>query len=379
MHNHEQPSNEPRYTCLNCSGALKVEPQTPRSSRHSREIDPAILTQDTGEARNLIQIISDSEAPQSSPICQNCLNALMGGMEEQYNRLSNECNELSRLIEGLKACSGGPSGSARRRIDELRREEADLKQEIGKLAEDDRAAEAELAKAKAERDTASQRQQLQWSKFRNAHKKLLDIDEATRHSDAEKRYASEQLHRLTNRSALDLAFHIWADGSIGTINGFRLGRLPDENVDPKEINCAWGQAALLLDVLLNRMKIQPSMYKIVCVAGYSFIREVRPSGAGRELPLYISSGWRLFSGSTHGSDEGAAAFLDCLATLAAVLQSRNKLLPHTIKKDCLLYDNHQYSVKMQFNNEERWTKAMKCMLSNLKAALVHVNLCHINE
>jgi beclin 1 len=32
----------------------------------------------------------------------------------------------------------------------------------------------------------------------------------------------------------------------------------------------------------------------------------------------------------------------------------------------------EYSVKMQFNSEERWTKAMKCMLTNLKWALAWV-------
>lgn len=34
----------------------------------------------------------------------------------------------------------------------------------------------------------------------------------------------------------------------GEINGFRLGRLPDRLVDWPEINAAWGQLVLLLDV-----------------------------------------------------------------------------------------------------------------------------------
>ena len=38
------------------------------------------------------------------------------------------------------------------------------------------------------------------------------------------------------------AFHIWTDGAFGTINGFRLGRLPNVVVEWDEINAAFGLA-----------------------------------------------------------------------------------------------------------------------------------------
>ena len=64
------------------------------------------------------------------------------------------------------------------------------------------------------------------------------------------RYVREQLDKLSKLNVLNITFHIWEQGSFGTINGFRLGRLPSMQVEWNEINTAWGQAALLLTVCL---------------------------------------------------------------------------------------------------------------------------------
>ena len=50
------------------------------------------------------------------------------------------------------------------------------------------------------------------------------------------------------------AFFIWHEGPFGTINGFRLGRLPQVSraVEWSEINAAWGQAAFLLSTVATR-------------------------------------------------------------------------------------------------------------------------------
>ncbi|CAJ0943081.1 unnamed protein product, partial [Mesorhabditis belari] len=361
------------YTCLNCNKLLQYEEHN-KQPRRSHDCDASDLTLNTGEARNLIQIICATDIPGLAPICEMCSSELLEGMEGQLNRLDDECNDLRQLIEALeKMHNSTDPTTVKKRLASLQLEERELRDELRKLADEDRLSEFELQKAREERDNVSMRQEKLWENFRDIHRKLLDNDEVSRRLEAEKRYASEQLHRLSTKSAIDLAFHIWTDGPIATINGFRLGKLPDINVDWNEINAAWGQAALLLDVLLQRLKVEPSMFKLVCMGAHSYIKECRPSGSGREIPLYSSGGWRPFSGQTHSADEGAAAFVDILATLASNLVHLNRTLPHTIRKETLIDNGMQYSVKVQFNNEERWTKAMKCLLSNLKTALVHIN------
>jgi beclin 1 len=60
--------------------------------------------------------------------------------------------------------------------------------------------------------------------------------------------------RLTN--VYNDTFHIWHDGHFGTINNFRLGKLPSQPVDWNEINAAWGQATLLLFTIAKKMSFQ---------------------------------------------------------------------------------------------------------------------------
>ena len=57
-------------------------------------------------------------------------------------------------------------------------------------------------------------------------------------------------------------FHIWHSGHFGTINGFRLGRLPSIPVDWNELNTAWGQTVLLLYSLVKKIKLQLQRYKL---------------------------------------------------------------------------------------------------------------------
>jgi beclin 1 len=66
--------------------------------------------------------------------------------------------------------------------------------------------------------------------------------------NAQIKYATEQRKSLLATNVLDMAFFIWKDGEYGTINGLRLGRLPNENVEWVEINAAFGQIAMLLVV-----------------------------------------------------------------------------------------------------------------------------------
>jgi hypothetical protein len=67
-------------------------------------------------------------------------------------------------------------------------------------------------------------------------------------------------------------------------------------------------------------------------------------------------------------DNGMVAFLQCLSELSghAEAQDKNFRLPHKIDRDKI----GEMSIKIQFNNEETWTKALKYMLTDLKYLLV---------
>jgi len=90
-----------------------------------------------------------------------------------------------------------------------------------------------------------------------------------------------------------------------------------------------------------------------------------------ELPLYGTGGWRPFG--QPALDQALVAFLDCFCQLESALRARfpaaTQILPYRMLKDKVVDKDSQYLVRMQLNSEERWTKAMKCVLLNLKRAI----------
>lgn len=139
------------------------------------------------------------------------------------------------------------------------------------------------------------RYQKEYSEFK---RQQLELDDELKSVDNQMRYCQIQLDRLKKTNVFNATFHIWyADmgglggdiltshdtneqkkkkkkaiwerqilklfflfsrhsGQFGTINNFRLGRLPSVPVEWNEINAAWGQTVLLLHALANKMGLR---------------------------------------------------------------------------------------------------------------------------
>lgn len=82
-------------------------------------------------------------------------------------------------------------------------------------------------------------------------RQLIRMEMKEQDLEAEVHCLKSQRDRLSKINVLNTAFHIWKQGSFGTINGFRLGQLPHSQVEWSEINAAWGQVALLINVSLD--------------------------------------------------------------------------------------------------------------------------------
>ena len=78
------------------------------------------------------------------------------------------------------------------------------------------------------------------------------------------------------------AFYIWHAGPFATINGFRLGRLPVENVEWAEINAALGQVALLLSTVQNEAPVAFSSIDLFPKGSFSQVRACPPLWPGGE-------------------------------------------------------------------------------------------------
>ncbi|XP_077969310.1 beclin-1-like [Styela clava] len=95
-----------------------------------------------------------------------------------------------------------------------------------------------------------------------------------------------------------------------------------------------------------------------------------------ELPLYGSGGFRLLWDTKF--DQGMVAFLDCLQQFKEEVEQSKKgfKLPYKMEKGKIEDTGGtgtSYWIKLQFNSEEQWTKALKFMLTNLKWGLAWVS------
>ena len=101
--------------------------------------------------------------------------------------------------------------------------------------------------------------------------------------EIQRSHVEKQLSMLKDINVFNATFHIWYDGHFGTINGFRLGRLPSHPVDWSEINAAWGQTVLLLYALAKKIEFTFERYKLVPFGNHSFIETIEDKP--KELPL----------------------------------------------------------------------------------------------
>ncbi|KHJ88559.1 hypothetical protein OESDEN_11645 [Oesophagostomum dentatum] len=171
-----------------------------------------------GQSCNLMELICDAEVPSQAPICKECSDELLVGMDQQLKLLEDDCATYRQLIDMLKdKYSNADVASLKQTLRNLQDEERALKAQYDQLVAEESRLDAELVEKKAQLEEKTEEEASRWRQFRDNHRRLLDIDEQTRKADAQLRYYAEQHRRLANTNALDLVFHIWVDPADGII------------------------------------------------------------------------------------------------------------------------------------------------------------------
>ena len=165
----------------------------------------------------------------------------------------------------------------------------------------------------------------------------------------------DDVERIKRINITNEAFHIWHEGPYGIINGFRLGRLGNE-VEWPEVNAAWGQAALLLATVANKVGFTFSKFRIIPMGSYSKIAKF-----GQERTTYDLhfTGGGMFGSFRSTFNAGMVAYLACLMEIGEHAMSVDRVLR-------LPYELADVSIRTSGQSEELWTKTLKYMLTNLK-------------
>lgn len=304
------------------------------------------------------------------PLCNECAKTLIADLDEELSMMESQNESYMYFMDQLEQKEKKwPSFSdMEEELLRLEEEERELRVQLTSLNTQKRAISAEVAHIKAEGGKLINFEERYWLNFDELHVTFTTFLDERDACKVETNYMKDLLLKVQQTQIINDAFYIWHDGHFGTINSFRLGRLPSQPVDWNEINAAWGLATLLLYNMAKRIGFHFSTYRLV------------PSGSCSKMErIDNSSTYELFGSSDislgrlfwyRRFDNGMVAFLMCLKEMGDFAENRDKSfkLPHKMEKDKV----GDMSIKIQFNNEETWTKSLKYMLTNLKWLLAWV-------
>lgn len=309
------------------------------------------------------------------PLCVECPEAILDSYDHQITQMeeaNHHYKEMSsKLEQEVQEYQSGES-KLDAELEKLQKEEELLRTKLLKTEENRKLIAHQMEEQREREKRLKEEEEAYWRDFNEHQQKMLHFKDEQKSLQYQLHYTTEQLNRLKKTNVLNSAFHIWHNGHFGTINGLRLGRLQTVQVDWTEINAAWGQTAFLLSTLARHSGVTFEHYKLVPYGNQSFIEPL--DGKKKTLPLYSSASFRIFTDTKF--DLAMVAFLDCLNQLKGHIENNSKphfMLPYKIDKDKIGDPAKEfYSVKTQFNTPERWTKALKFVLTNLRWALTWV-------
>ncbi|XP_062938960.1 beclin-2 [Cynocephalus volans] len=307
------------------------------------------------------------------PLCEECTDTLLEQLDAQLAATELESQEYGRCLDTNEQVG---QEALQTELGHLQQEEARLARELQDVDANLARAAAELEAAQAETAELQQWERQVQRDFMALEWQQLGLQDELRSMENQLRHARDQLHQLKETDVFNATFKIWEEGPLGVINNFRLGCLPTVPVSWNEINAAWGQTALLLLSLANAIGLQFQRYRLVPCGNHSYLRSL--TGGSTELPLFCCWGRAVFSGDRF--DRAMQAFLDCMQQFKeeAGKGEQGLSMPYKIHVGKGLLEDaggsrECYSITTLLNTEERWTKALRLMLLNLKWSLTWVS------
>ena len=369
------------------------------------------------------------------PICTECTNLLLSSLNA---RLAASARERDAYISFLKSLQSSgtsiPSSEevvvAESELAEALEKEKAAFDELKTLEEERKGLEDEIADLEEQSQTLEREEEEFWAS-RNSFDEILHELSADLSSLQQKHlHDQQQLQRLQRTNVYNDTFCIGHDGFFGTINGLRLGRLPNQHVDWPEINAAWGQTLLLLATIAERLNYTFQGYRLRPVGSTSRIEKIEwpqqspdasqskarspprsqhknqvPTTATPKitaLDLFSSGDMSIARVFWHRRfDAGMVAFLECLSQLGRFVERtssnipvderpnpvrtpssrssapKTRLLPYPINGEMIGDPATGQAVSIRLGTglqqDDKWTKACKYTLTCCKFLLAHVS------
>lgn len=346
----------------------------------------AITSADLEQTMKLFEILS-ARSDIDHPVCTECTEMLLESLQKRQAGVTRERDAYVQFLKHAQEDVPTDEEKAKTKADleDAQRREKQALEELEALEAEKARMEDEIAALDAEAEELDEEEERFWRE-RNAFTAELTAYQEERDSlQHQVAHDSKLLESLQRTNVYNDTFCIGHDGNFGTINGLRLGRLPEHPVDWSEINAAWGQVMLLTAIVADKEKCKLNGWKLHPVGSTSKIEKIEGSGQASNgskssmYELYSSGDVPLSFGFLHRNfDNGMVAFLDCLRQLGEHVERTSSQpsggaglkMPYTISKDKI----GEVSIKLgSFGQEEQWTKACKYTLTCCKFLLAHAS------
>lgn len=348
------------------SSFVILDQKAPGSSSHSV----------SGRLESLDKIFSviSSRYEIDYPVCSECANMIMSQMRQKMDKLEKENETYSKFLKKLtsqREPSEEEVNSALQELESLKAKEAEVLKLLleeervnGELNREMTEMEAQLAELRVKEEQCCV-QKNNYELDISAH-----VDRLER-AKAEYTHNMDVLDSLRNTNVFDSLFDISYKGPFGTINGLRLGTLPETTVSWHEINAALGQIVLLLCTCLNILEIGLENYKLIPMGSTSRIEYTQTDPANgqivkTELKLFTTGEFSIAGFLKHNNlDRGMAGLLAVMSQMANHLHQldpSNKI-PYPIEGDTIAGITIRPSNR---NKWESWTAACKFLLVDAK-------------
>ena len=311
--------------------------------------------------------LASQETEEDHPLCADCAGKLREEVDAQLSEAEKECRayeEALRRLDRDDCVDPLTEEEFAAEMEALYLEEREEHEKIRALTEQLKAVEDENQDLEVSLKDLRSMEGLYWNDFNDHASQLQSFREETEGLYNKIHVASSQLEFLKKTNVYNDVFHIWYDGPFGTISNFRMGRTANVHVEWEEINAAWGQAVLLLHAMARVEGFQFSEYKLLPMG--SFPRIVDKHNI-----------YELYGPVTQivraNYDKGMICFLSCMNEFAEFAQRKDAEtgrgkkfeLPYKIENDKIA----DHTIRLRFNQDDRWTKALKFMLTDLKVLL----------
>eukprot|EP01126_Amoeba_proteus_P054913 TRINITY_DN6779_c0_g2_i14.p1 TRINITY_DN6779_c0_g2~~TRINITY_DN6779_c0_g2_i14.p1 ORF type:complete len:351 (+),score=108.04 TRINITY_DN6779_c0_g2_i14:733-1785(+) len=301
------------------------------------------------------------------PLCCDCSKIVS-------NELTKALLDINRDIQNFCGFSllemdsfDGEEEALRKASEEC----SELRKELSALEEEGRILEQDLEQLREAEENLEYLEKVYWKSYSTFRTELMELKAERTSLDLLLDYGCERLKKTRRSFVLNDTFHVWHNGHFGTINGCRLGKLPSQPVDSTEINAAWGLTATLLCHLSKMVGLSKfSEHEIIPMGSQTILRKYDGSDVIELFGENEGSFFRFYW--NHKYDRAMVTLLKCTNEIISHIKSKDPSFapPYKINDDLI----NNLSVRLQFNAEEKWTKALKFLLTDVKFIVSWVSL-----